>query len=165
MLKDKVKCLAIKVEVAKEKAKIRVEQAKVTVAKAIAKAEDMINSFKVCDKLKNNFRRIVTGLGTSLIYVATFTPLTVFAYSGEDIGSLGDKIKRVFNPIIELLASLGYPTAYIMLVVGGLMIMSGRKAKGLEVIKWASIGYVALQFIPFLLDILDTIGRTLRGGI
>lgn len=80
----------------------------------------------------------------------------------KDYSNIADKMKEGLNPIIELLAGLGYPLTYAMLIVGAIMIITGKKSKGLEVIKWACIGYIGLQFVPFLLNLLADIGREMR---
>lgn len=86
---------------------------------------------------------------------------TSMAYA-KDYSNIADKMKEGLNPIIELLAGLGYPLTYAMLIVGAIMIITGKKSKGLEVIKWACIGYIGLQFVPFLLNLLAEIGRDMR---
>lgn len=80
----------------------------------------------------------------------------------KDYSNIADKVKVGLNPIIELLAGLGYPLTYAMLIVGAIMIITGKKSKGLEVIKWACIGYIGLQFVPFLLNLLADIGSEMR---
>ena len=80
----------------------------------------------------------------------------------KDYTQISSKIRTSTNPIIELLAGLGYPVTYAMLIVGTIMIITGKKSKGLDVIKWACIGYVGLQFVPFLLNLLEEIGRDMR---
>ena len=86
---------------------------------------------------------------------------TQMAYA-KDYSNISEKIRTSTNPIIELLAGLGYPVTYSMLIVGAIMIITGKKSKGLDVIKWACIGYIGLQFVPFLLNLLEEIGREMR---
>lgn len=69
-----------------------------------------------------------------------------------------------FQPIVDLLTGFSYPAAYVMLITGFLLVMCNNKSKGLEVIKWAGVGYVGMQFIPFILQILYNVGRSMRGG-
>lgn len=82
----------------------------------------------------------------------------------SDLSGISYKIRETTRPIIELLASLGYPVTYAMLIVGAIMIITGKKSKGLEVIKWACVGYIGLQFVPFLLTLLEQIGQELRAS-
>jgi len=85
--------------------------------------------------------------------------------SASDLTNTANTIRKTTSPIIELLASLGYPVTYSMLIVGAIMIITGKKSKGLEVIKWACIGYIGLQFVPFLLGLLEQIGKDLRSSL
>ncbi|NFN94436.1 hypothetical protein FDB28_10105 [Clostridium botulinum] len=82
-----------------------------------------------------------------------------------DLSQISSKIRETTRPIIELFASLGYPTTYCMLIVGAIMVITGKKSKGLEVIKWACIGYIGLEFVPFLLGLLEQIGSELRNSL
>lgn len=114
------------------------------------------------DAVAHLFRFAMTTGITVGANVLIGNPVPCFA---GDLSVLGPKIKSITNPIIELLASLGYPMTYGMLIVGMIMIITGRKKKGLEIIKWAAIGYIGLQFVPFLLNLLDMIGAELRNSI
>lgn len=90
---------------------------------------------------------------------------STMCYAAGDLSNVSDKIRKSTSPIIELLASLGYPVTYAMLIVGAIMIITGKKSKGLEVVKWACIGYIGLQFVPFLLGLLESIGQDLRNSL
>lgn len=96
---------------------------------------------------------------TSVMTIARATQ--VYA---EGLGNVATNIRSIFNPIVELLASVGYPATYAMIIVGGLMTITGRKTKGIQVIKWACVGYLIVQFTPFVLNILEMIGYELRNG-
>lgn len=85
--------------------------------------------------------------------------------SANDLNSTAVTIRKSINPIVELMASLGYPLTYFMFVVGMMMIITGKKSKGLEVMKWAAIGYVGLQVVPFFLGLLQEIGHDLRSSL
>lgn len=112
-------------------------------------------------KNKEYLRRFyVYGCFTSIFSMVGHTR----AYA-EGLEEASETIRRLFDPIIELLASIGYPATYAMIIVGGLLIITGKKQKGIDFIKWASVGYIILQFTPFILGLLDTIGRELRSGI
>lgn len=108
------------------------------------------------DKMVEYFYKIAIGTGT---YVLASSPMFTYA---DSLTNVTDKLKTITSPVIELLAGLGYPVTYGMLITGAIMIIMGKKSKGLDIIKWACIGYIGLQFVPFLLGLLDTIGRELR---
>lgn len=115
---------------------------------------DLVNH----DKNVHYLYSIVTG---AVISVTN----TTMCYAASDLSNISNRIRQSTSPIIELLASLGYPVTYAMLIVGAIMIITGKKSKGLEVVKWACIGYIGLQFVPFLLGLLESIGQDLRNSL
>lgn len=112
------------------------------------------------DKVVANYYKIAAGVGMTILSNSTL------AYANTDaLGGIGDKVKGIFDPIIELFANFGYPVTYMMIITGLIMVIMGKKSKGLEVIKWACIGYLGLQFVPFLLKFLDIVGTELRKAL
>jgi hypothetical protein len=69
-----------------------------------------------------------------------------------------EKITSAFNPIITLLQAVSYPIAFVCAAMAILLIMIGQKRKGLEIIKWAVIGYLLMQLLPGLMSILHSVG-------
>lgn len=115
---------------------------------------DLVNNNK-------NVRYIYSIVTGAVISINSST----MCYAASDLSTVSKKIRQSTSPIIELLASLGYPVTYSMLIVGAIMIITGKKSKGLEVVKWACIGYIGLQFVPFLLGLLESIGQDLRNSL
>jgi hypothetical protein len=72
---------------------------------------------------------------------------------------LQDRIISAFDPLIQLLQGLAYPISFLMLTAGGLLIMTGQKSRGLDMIKYAGVGYILLQLAPALMAILVDIGK------
>lgn len=120
--------------------------------------EDKFMDLVQNDKNVRYLYSIVTG---AVISVNNAT----MCYAASDLSNISNRIRQSTSPIIELLASLGYPVTYAMLIVGAIMIITGKKSKGLEVVKWACIGYIGLQFVPFLLGLLESIGQDLRNSL
>ena len=114
------------------------------------------------DELVNFCHKVAIGATTAVVCNPTFAYATTDV---EGINNVADILREILKPIIELLASLGYPAAYGMLITGFIMITLGKKSKGLDVIKWACIGYIGLQFVPFVLSLLEMIGNALRSSI
>lgn len=110
------------------------------------------------DMMVANYYKIAAGVGVALL------TNTTYAYA-DTLGGVTEKMKVIISPVVELLAGLGYPVTYGMLITGFIMIIMGKKTKGLEIIKWAAIGYIGLQFVPFILSILDMIGTELRNSL
>ena len=75
--------------------------------------------------------------------------------------SMSNTIINAFDPLIEVVQGLGYPVGFIMICAGALVIMTGNKQKGLNMIKWAAIGFILLQFAPALMKILVQVGRAM----
>lgn len=87
-----------------------------------------------------------------------------YAYA-KDMTEITTKIRQSTNPLVEVLAALGYPLTYSMFIIGALMVITGRKSKGLDIIKWAAIGYIGVQFVPFFLGMLEMVGTELRNSL
>jgi hypothetical protein len=75
--------------------------------------------------------------------------------------SVADKIISAFNPIVQLLQGMSYPVCFIMLSAGFLVIMTGNRSKGLNLIKWAAIGYIGMQLAPAIMTILVEVGKAM----
>ena len=68
-----------------------------------------------------------------------------------------------FNPIIELIQGVSYPVAFLMLSGGMLLVMIGQKHRGLNMMKWAALGYIGMQFVPALMSIVVDVGKGMLG--
>ena len=75
--------------------------------------------------------------------------------------SIADTIIRACSPIVDLLQGLAYPACYIMCGAGIILIICGNRSKGITVLKYASIGYVLMQFLPGGMKILKNIGNSI----
>lgn len=64
------------------------------------------------------------------------------------------KIMTAFAPILDLVQSLAYPVALIVVLGGGLFVMVGNTEKGFSLIQRAGLGYVLIMMLPMLLDVL-----------
>lgn len=130
-------------------------------------------------KIKNNvfvrkMRNIVLKLKSNKTWLKKFmvfgTTLSASVW-GYRIVAFAEGVKAtvdvrdVFDPIIKILADFGVPLASIMFIVGGLMIMTGRKTKGMDIIKCATIGFLGLQFVPAMLKILASVGDALAQSV
>lgn len=76
-------------------------------------------------------------------------------------GVIYDKINRAFLPLVELVKGLSYPIALVILSAGALMIMIGNREKGFSMIQQASIGYILVQLMPLLMDLLVQIAKSI----
>lgn len=70
-------------------------------------------------------------------------------------------ILHAFDPLINLIISLSYPIAGVMIAGGCLMIMVQQREQGMRMLQNAAIGYILVQLSPLILKILVGIG----GGV
>ncbi|WP_309121512.1 hypothetical protein [Paenibacillus sp.] len=75
-------------------------------------------------------------------------------------GALKGKIMHAFDPLIDLIVSLSYPVAGVMIAGGCLFIMVGNRDRGMQLLQNAAIGYLLMQLSPLMLDLLVGIGES-----
>jgi len=75
--------------------------------------------------------------------------------------SIGDRIIRAFDPLMDVVTSAAYPIAALMMATGFLLVIVGQRHKGMQMMKWAAVGYVGMQFLPFLLTLLRDVGKAM----
>lgn len=63
-----------------------------------------------------------------------------------------------FEPVKSILLDIADPLCYIMFVWGCIECMVGRPASGLNRMKYAALGYMAINWIPVLMDIIRSSG-------
>jgi hypothetical protein len=71
------------------------------------------------------------------------------------------KILHAFDPLIDLVQSLSYPIAGVMIAGGCLFIMVGNRERGMQMLQNAAIGYILVQLSPMLLELLVGIGSSI----
>jgi hypothetical protein len=83
------------------------------------------------------------------------------AAAGAVNGAVTAKVVQAFNPLIELARALSYPIGLVMMLGGGLFVMIGNADKGFSMIQKAGLGYVLIQMLPVLMDLLVEIAKSL----
>jgi len=68
-----------------------------------------------------------------------------------------DKVISAFEPLINLAQALAYPLSYLAIAVGICLIIVGQKRKGMVFIKWAAVGYIMMQWLPSIMQIIDDV--------
>lgn len=108
----------------------------------------------------------ITKRGTSRFSKKPFIPLMLApfipfstAFAQDAIMPIGEptmqeKMMTAFAPIIELVQSLAYPVALLVVLAGGLLVIIGNSDKGFSLIQRAGLGYVLVMMLPMLLDVL-----------
>lgn len=84
-----------------------------------------------------------------------------FAAASTIDGAITEKVVAAFNPLIELVKALSYPIGLTMMLGGGVFIMIGNSEKGIGMIQKAGLGYVLIQMLPLLMDLLVEIAKSL----
>ena len=101
-----------------------------------------------------------TVIAGTLVLSLTFGDVS-FASAGTVNAVVTEKVVNAFNPLIELVQALSYPIGLTMMLGGGLFIMIGNNDRGLGMIQKAGLGYVLIQMLPLLMDLLVEIAKSL----
>lgn len=105
-----------------------------------------------------------------LIKASVTAGVTVLALSFGDIslasagvvnGVVTSKVVNAFEPLVELVKALSYPICLVMMLGGGLFVMIGNSERGFGMIQKAGLGYVLVQMLPILMDLLVEITKAL----
>lgn len=135
-----------------------------TKTKVISYHDFMDGSYKLKAKEKTIRNLHFALLGASLVY-SVLDPfggtIASASVSGAITEGVQDRIIRAFDPIIQLAQGCSYPVAFLMLVLGGIMIMLGQKTQGLRILKYTAIGYIVIQFAPSIMAILAEVGKAI----
>ncbi|WP_100408429.1 hypothetical protein [Bacillus solitudinis] len=93
--------------------------------------------------------------------------IPVMSIPGSDYvkGAAKDKIIDAFMPLVDMIQALSYPIALVMLTGGALLFMINQKDRGIGLIQNASIGYILVQLMPMMMQLLVGIGSTVALGI
>jgi xanthosine utilization system XapX-like protein len=124
-----------------------------------------IKDFLKVSPSKKKLAGALTGLTVGAIATALQAPpqaVPAMAMPMPILGlSVSEKIIHAFDPIVSLLQGMSYPVCFIMLSAGFLVIMTGNRSKGLNMIKWAAIGFIGMQFAPAIMAILVEVGKAI----
>lgn len=113
-------------------------------------------------KKRMRFDPKLTALMSFAVPLISFAPVThVFAAPTAVPVMAADtkaKIIHALDPLINLIISLSYPIAGVMIAGGCLMIMIGSRERGMQILQNAAIGYILVQLTPMMLNLLVGIG-------
>jgi hypothetical protein len=84
-----------------------------------------------------------------------------FAAAGAVQGVVAERVVAAFEPLVELVKALSYPIGLVMMMGGGLTVMIGNSDRGFGMIQKAGLGYVLIQMLPILMDLLVEIAKSL----
>lgn len=109
-------------------------------------------------------KKIVT---TSVLPIAALPASIAFAAEAGRVeryvnGELYERVMHAFEPVIGLVQALSYPIGLVVMLGGGLFVMIHRE-KGFDMIVKAGIGYILVQSLPMLMDLLVEIHKQFKG--
>jgi len=67
-------------------------------------------------------------------------------------------IAHSLDPIVEIMVAFAFPVASVIMAGACFLFMFNRADKGFEMIQRAGLGYVLVQMLPFLLNVLKQVG-------
>ncbi|WP_251529872.1 hypothetical protein [Metabacillus litoralis] len=76
-------------------------------------------------------------------------------------GEMYEKVVHAFEPIVSLVQEFSYPIGLVVMLGGGLFVMIGNRDKGFSLIQQARIGYILVQSLPMLMDMLVEIAKSI----
>ncbi|WP_019241487.1 MULTISPECIES: hypothetical protein [Bacillus] len=103
--------------------------------------------------------KLIIVTGAILLSIGFGDP--TFAAAGAVNGAITQKVVNAFDPLIQLVQSLSYPIGLTMMLGGGLYVMIGNSDRGLGMIQKAGVGYILIQMLPILMDLLVEIAKAL----
>lgn len=83
--------------------------------------------------------------------------LTLVFLNGTSTVAYAGTITQSLQPIIDVLKDFAEPLAYGFMIKGFLKIMAGDEHEGFKTIKYSIGGYVGIQWIPFIFNIIKGI--------
>ena len=107
------------------KESIAVLKTKVPNKEKMLEMEEKFMRLVKSDEMVARYYKIALGVGVSIL---TNQALPTYA---DSLSNVSTKLREVTNPIIELLAGLGYPLTYMMFITGFIMVIMGKKTKGI----------------------------------
>lgn len=123
---------------------------------------DWTSSFPIQED--NTVSKIEEFKKTTLAQRASFglSSATLFAYSTLNGGiahanaSVNEVIPSAFEPVKDLILSLAEPLCWIMFAWGCIEVICKRPSSGLDRIKYACIGFIGIQLIPVMMNVIKT---------
>jgi hypothetical protein len=119
-------------------------------------------SGKGCDVARFDKRKAIkigVTVGVTVLSL-TFGDVS-FAAAGAVQGVVAERVVAAFEPLVELVKALSYPIGLVMMMGGGLTVMIGNSDRGFGMIQKAGLGYVLIQMLPILMDLLVEIAKSL----
>lgn len=122
----------------------------------IEQIESKLNvpSFSFLEKIAKDNKEVIarSGVGVSFLTASSFV-----------VGQIG--LYESIYPVIQIVQELGRPLGIIMALFGLYYVMIGEKDKGFQMIKLSLVGYAGTYIIPYVFDVISTVGKGFSGGM
>lgn len=128
-------------------------------------SEFMSGDYKV--KKKKSFKQIkaaaASALPLSLIptlaSAQTTTPEAIPAGATEWLSEKSlEMLAHALDPLVDLMVALSFPIASVIIIGGCFFFMLGKSERAWSTIQNAGLGYVLIQIMPLLLNVLKEVG-------
>lgn len=83
--------------------------------------------------------------------------VTAIMLNGTQTVAYAGTISQGLQPLIDVLKDLAEPVSYGFMIKGFLSIMAGNEHEGKKTIKYAAGGYIGIQWIPKIFEIIKGI--------
>ena len=94
----------------------------------------------------------------------TQTPIVLNDPNMIPVSMIGDAslnmLTTILDPIIDIMVALSFPIASVMVIGSMFFMIFGNSDRAMSGIMKAALGYCLIQLSPLLLDILQTLGKS-----
>lgn len=110
-----------------------------------------------CSKSKENKPSKVKEIQIDVNKVTMQAAITLIMVNGMTTVAWAGPIANSMQPLLDVLKDLAEPFSYAFMVKGFLSMMAGNEHEGKKTIKYAIGGYVGIQFIPQIFDLIKSL--------
>ncbi|WP_440705892.1 hypothetical protein [Heyndrickxia oleronia] len=129
--------------------------------------EFMSSEYKIeKKKRKKDLSRIAKRVGISTVLPLAFSkPSLATTVDAVPVGAtqyIGEKsleiLAHALDPLVELMVALAFPVCSVIIVGSCFFFMLGKSERAWSGIQNAGLGYVLIQILPLLLNVLKAVG-------
>lgn len=110
-------------------------------------------------KIKKGKVITLEDLQRRFIEVGVPVTLMIASMGHQEVLAAGTNVKQKLKPVIDILQDLAEPVAYGYMILGAIKYISGHSNEGGKMIKNAVGGFILVQWIPWLFEIVRGIGK------
>jgi len=95
-------------------------------------------------------RKLIKAAALAAVIIATTGAEPAMAATAD----IQDRVNRASEPIKDLLIGVADPVCYLVFTWGLLECMLGKASSGVTRMKYATLGYMGMNWLPVLMDII-----------